>query len=175
MCAGDTSFIRVWDMHKELYKEYPTEANSCITSLTTSDTFTVAGFGDGSLRLFDFRCSFPMHIGDSASSLLSSTSSSSSSYQSSQISSTPTLSSMMGRRQGSLAGNKSSTPFYQHESYVLKVKLHRRNSPKLVSAGVYGGVNVFDLRSMKSDVESMFNREYATALECHPINDLIAV
>lgn len=138
MCAGDTNFIRVWDMNKELYKEYPTEANSGITSMTTSDQYTVAGFGDGSLRLFDFRCS------------------------------TAAVQSTFSRA-------RSMLPFYSHDSYVLKVKLHKRNSPKLVTAATHGGINVFDLRTLRSEVDGLFNRDFVTALECHPANELIAV
>lgn len=141
MCAGDTSFLRVWDMNKELYKEYPTEVNSGITSMTTSDQYTVAGFGDGSLRLFDFRCS------------------------------TAAVQSAFTRA----AASRSMPPFYHHDSYVIKVKLHKRNSPKLVTASICGGINVFDLRTLKSEVDSLFNQEFVTALECHPANELIAV
>lgn len=150
MCAGDTNFIRVWDMNKELYKEYATEANSGITTMTSSDQYTVAGFGDGSLRLFDFRCS---HASVQSMNHL---------QTSSRLTTRPSTSATV-------------KPFYNHDAYVLKVKLHKRNSPKLVSAGIYGGVNVFDLRTLKSDVDSLFNREYVTALQCHPVNELIAV
>lgn len=151
MCAGDTNFIRVWDMNKELYKEYATEANSGITTMTSSDQYTVAGFGDGSLRLFDFRCS-----NASVQSMIN--------HQSAPTSRLT--------RPSTVATVK---PFYNHDAYVLKVKLHKRNSPKLVSAGIYGGINVFDLRTLKSDVDGLFNREYVTALQCHPVNELIAV
>ena len=137
MCGGDTNFIRVWDMNRELYKDYPTEVNSGITSIATSDQYTVAGFGNGSLRLFDFRC--------------------------------PTAS------QSSFVRGRTQPSFYQHESYVLKVKFNKTNTHRLVSAGVYGGINVFDMRTLKSELNAPFNREFITALECHPFSDLIAV
>ena len=154
MCAGDTNFIRVWDMNKELYKEYATEANSGITTMTSSDQYTVAGFGDGSLRLFDFRCS-----NASVQSM---------NHQSVAAAATTS-------RLTRPSTSATVKPFYNHDAYVLKVNLHKRNSPKLVTAGIYGGINVFDMRTLKSDVDSLFNREYVTALQCHPVNELIAV
>jgi regulatory associated protein of mTOR len=55
MCAGDTGHIRVWDMTKELFKDYATQQNSCVSSLSTHENYTVAGFGDGTIKLFDLR------------------------------------------------------------------------------------------------------------------------
>ncbi len=58
MCAAaDTGHIRVWDMTKELYKDYATQQNNscCISCLSTHENYTVAGFGDGTVKLFDLR------------------------------------------------------------------------------------------------------------------------
>lgn len=58
--AGDMDYVRVWDAHRELSQmDIPTQADACVTSLSveedTESTF-VAGFGDGSVRLYDKRC-----------------------------------------------------------------------------------------------------------------------
>ena len=47
LCAGDFKNIRIWNMTKEMHKDYPTDINSCVTSLTANNAFSVAGFGDG--------------------------------------------------------------------------------------------------------------------------------
>ena len=49
LCAGDFRNIRIWNMTKEMHKDYPTDILSCVTSLTANNTFSVAGFGDGIL------------------------------------------------------------------------------------------------------------------------------
>jgi WD40 repeat protein len=61
-CTGDTSFIRIWDMNKEQYKDYSTQVQSCVFSLSASENYTVAGFGDGTVKLFDFRQKNPSTI-----------------------------------------------------------------------------------------------------------------
>lgn len=57
--TGDVRYIRVWDTHKELkIQDITTGAESCVTSIAvdTSDrTLMVAGFGDGTVRLYDKR------------------------------------------------------------------------------------------------------------------------
>ena len=47
LCAGDFRNIRLWDMNKELHKDYPTDVSSCVTSLSSNSSFSIAGFGDG--------------------------------------------------------------------------------------------------------------------------------
>ncbi|PRP73403.1 regulatory-associated protein of mTOR-like [Planoprotostelium fungivorum] len=56
--SGDTNVIRLWDMDKEaLVQDIVTGSDSCVTTLTSnSDTGAViAGFGDGSIRVYDAR------------------------------------------------------------------------------------------------------------------------
>lgn len=168
LCGGDTSSIKVWDMNKELYKEYSTEVNSCITSLTTNENYTIAGFGDGSVRLFDFRCPTPM----SMPSLLESSMNHKSRFTSVSGNMANTSHSSPASSSPSHAHHYKPSLIHQHDAFILKVKLHRN---KLISAGIGGGINVFDMRAMKNDVELPFNKELATALECHPYNELIAV
>lgn len=134
MCAGDTGHIRLWDMSKELYTDYQTHVNSCVSSLSTSDNYTVAGFGDGTVKLFDMRRATPV----------------------------------------SLAGAGASSMIHQHNVFVLKVHIHRA-SHKLVTSSTRGDVNVFDLRNMRTCLKGPINNEMATAVECHPLNELIAV
>lgn len=55
VCAGDASTIRVWDMSKELHRDYVTGASSCVSALSFVDNLAAAGFGDGTVKLFDFR------------------------------------------------------------------------------------------------------------------------
>jgi regulator-associated protein of mTOR len=55
LCAGDTGYIRVWDMSKELYTDYPTQVKSCVSTLSCYDNLALAGFGDGTIKIFDFR------------------------------------------------------------------------------------------------------------------------
>jgi regulator-associated protein of mTOR len=52
ICAGDFRNIRIWDMNKELHKDYPTDVPSCVTSLTSNSNYSVAGFGDGEIFFF---------------------------------------------------------------------------------------------------------------------------
>ena len=162
MCAGDTGHIRVWDMNRELYKDYQTQQNSCVSSLSTCENYTVAGFGDGTIKLFDFRRSNPIHVrndsftGNSSFSIITTSrqqSASSSSYISDKTESIP-----------------------QHKAFVLSVKIHKQTN-KLVTASTSGDVNVFDLRNMQTIYRSPYANkgEMATAVECHPFNELIAM
>jgi regulator-associated protein of mTOR len=162
MCAGDTGHIRVWDMNKELYKDYLTQQNSCVSSLSTHENYTVAGFGDGTIKLFDFRRANPIHLkndsfsGNSSFSILNTSrqlSTSSSSYLSDKTDLIP-----------------------QHKAFVLSVKIHKHTS-KLVTASTSGDINVFDLRNMQTIHKTPHANkgEMATAVECHPFNELIAV
>lgn len=142
LCSGDTKYIRVWDMNKELYKDYSTQAVSCVSSLTTHQNYTVAGFGDGTIKLFDFRIS------------------------NSNVANIQQPMQMNGR--------STSTQIYQHNSLVLKVKIHKP-SMKLITSSTNGDVNLWDLRSLQACLKTSMNNEQATAVECHPVNELIAV
>ena len=42
-------------MSKELYKDYATQVPSCVSSLTTNDKLVYAGFGEGTIKVFDLR------------------------------------------------------------------------------------------------------------------------
>jgi WD40 repeat protein len=126
MCAGDTGHIRAWDMSSELHTDYQTHVSSCVSSLSADGSCAVAGFGDGTVKLFDMRRATPVAL------------------------------------------------VHQHSVFVLKVSVHRP-SHKLVTASARGDVSVFDLRSMRSCVGGPINNEMATAVECHPLNELIAV
>ena len=57
--TGDVRYIRIWDTHKELkIQDIITEAESCVTSIaldTHDRSLMVAGFGDGTVRLYDKR------------------------------------------------------------------------------------------------------------------------
>ncbi len=57
--TGDVRYIRVWDTHKELkIQDVVTGAESCVTSIaldTRDRSLMVAGFGDGTVRLYDKR------------------------------------------------------------------------------------------------------------------------
>ena len=132
LCSGDTGHIRVWDMNKELYKDYSTQAPSCVCSLSTYDNYTVAGFGDGTIKLFDFRLS-----------------------------------------NANVASFRANN-IYQHNSFVLKVKIHKPSN-KLITSSTSGDINLIDLRSFQNVLKSTINNEPATAIECHPVNELIAV
>lgn len=59
LCSGDAKYIRIWDAESEkCIGEIPTEADSCVTSLTgdhQSGIMCIAGFGDGTIRIFDRR------------------------------------------------------------------------------------------------------------------------
>ncbi|GAA5994463.1 ubiquitin-binding TORC1 subunit KOG1 [Rhodotorula paludigena] len=59
LMGGNVKYIRVWDATRELtVQDLPTRANSCLTSLTcdqVAGNIVVAGFGDGSLRVYDRR------------------------------------------------------------------------------------------------------------------------
>ncbi|RNA24151.1 regulatory-associated of mTOR isoform X2, partial [Brachionus plicatilis] len=159
MCAGDTNYIRVWDMNKELYKDYLTELKSCVSSLSCGDSFTIAGFGNGCVKLFDFRSpsgAIGIVHSDSVSSFMAST---------------PVI-----HRTNSMYESKYSysNKLYAHNSFVLKTSVHVQENT-LVSSGVLGDITVYDLRYMKKAIDKSFNNEKASALECHPVNRLIAV
>jgi len=59
LTSGDVGIIRVWDIERELgIQDIPTGSDSCVTTLTHSKTgghLSAAGYGDGSLRFFDYR------------------------------------------------------------------------------------------------------------------------
>lgn len=59
LIGGNTREIRVWDAYREaLHYSILTRANSCISSLTSDQVagfIVAAGFGDGSVRLYDQR------------------------------------------------------------------------------------------------------------------------
>jgi regulator-associated protein of mTOR len=141
LCSGDTKYIRVWDMNKELYKDYLTQAVSCVSSLTTHQNYTVAGFGDGTIKLFDFRMS---------------------------------NSNVANIQPIQMNSRSTNTQIYQHNSLVLKVKIHKP-SMKLITSSTNGDVNLWDLRSLQGCLKTSMNNEQATAVECHPVNELIAV
>ena len=160
MCAGDTNYIRVWDMSKQLYKDYSTGLKSCVSSLSCDGTgCTIAGFGNGFVKLFDFRSP------NAAVALVHSESTGS------FANSTPVI-----HRSSSLFDTRFSyaNDLYTHNSFVLKVVVNSREN-MLVSCGILGDINVYDLRFMKKALSKSFNNEKASALECHPYNKLIAV
>lgn len=57
--SGDVDIIRIWDLEKEMYiQDIKTGSDSCVSCLAScaSGSRTVAaGFGDGTVRLFDYR------------------------------------------------------------------------------------------------------------------------
>ncbi len=130
LCAGDFRNIRIWDMTKELHKDYSTEVSSCVTSLTSNSSFSIAGFGDGVVKLFDFR-----------------------------------------RAPTSINQNPIK---YEHKTMVIKVYL-QKSTNKLISASQAGDVNIIDIRTFKSLNKIPSNPEVATCIECHPVNELIAM
>lgn len=56
--GGDSKYLRVWDAERELkYGDIPLNAESAVKTLSSSpDGLIAAGFKDGSVRLFDKRC-----------------------------------------------------------------------------------------------------------------------
>lgn len=59
LAAGDSRLIRTWDAHRELcIADIPTHASSCTTSISCDSELGhlfVAGFGDGSIGVYDQR------------------------------------------------------------------------------------------------------------------------
>lgn len=59
IAAGDAQHIRIWDAHRELcVADLPTHTHSCATSLACDRTvghLIMAGFGDGSIGVYDQR------------------------------------------------------------------------------------------------------------------------
>lgn len=59
LIGGNTREIRVWDAYRETsHYQIMTRANSCITSLSSDQVagfIVAAGFGDGSVRIYDRR------------------------------------------------------------------------------------------------------------------------
>ncbi|KAK2180495.1 hypothetical protein NP493_440g01008 [Ridgeia piscesae] len=57
--SGDVRTIQVWDAHRELkIQDVATGVDSCVTSLTAGhldQNVVIAGFGDGCVRLYDYR------------------------------------------------------------------------------------------------------------------------
>lgn len=56
--GGDSKYLRIWDAEKELkFGDIPLNADCAVKTLTSSpDGLIAAGFKDGSVRLFDKRC-----------------------------------------------------------------------------------------------------------------------
>jgi len=158
MCAGDTETIRVWDMNKELYKDYPTQQNSCVSCLSTHDNFTVAGFGDGTIKLFDFRRASPVNLRNDSFSFNGS------------------MPLMNTSRQLSSSSYEKFEHIPQHRAYVHSVKIHKP-SYTLVSASILGDFNVYDLRNQQKVFRSQLAKstDETSAFECHPFNQLIAI
>lgn len=158
MCAGDTETIRVWDMNKELYKDYPTQQNSCVSCLSTHDNFTVAGFGDGTIKLFDFRRASPVNLRNDSFSFNGS------------------MPLMNTSRQLSSSSYEKFEHIPQHRAYVHSVKIHKP-SYTLVSASILGDFNVYDLRNQQKVFRSQLAKstDETSAFECHPFNQLIAM
>ena len=159
LCAGDVGQIRAWDMQKELFRDYQTQVGSCVSSLSASDNLVVAGFGDGTIKLYDLRRATPLaSIGgeSSASPIL----------RRQSVYSTPMPSHY----------NYHNHTLHQHQVFVLKVKIHKP-SYKVITSSTLGDVNIFDLRNLSNVLKSSIpnQNEAATAIECHPINELIAM
>ncbi|XP_057193768.1 regulatory-associated protein of mTOR isoform X4 [Triplophysa rosa] len=58
MTSGDVRVIRIWDTEREMkVQDIPTGADSCVTSLSCDPqrSLVAAGFGDGSVRVYDRR------------------------------------------------------------------------------------------------------------------------
>ncbi|ORE04983.1 WD40 repeat-like protein [Rhizopus microsporus var. microsporus] len=59
--GGDSKVIKIWDAHQELpVMDIPTQSLACVTSITSdqvSGNVIVAGFGDGSIGVYDRRLS----------------------------------------------------------------------------------------------------------------------
>ncbi|XP_053210164.1 regulatory-associated protein of mTOR-like isoform X3 [Panonychus citri] len=56
--AGDSKMIRIWDSEKEArLRDLPTGADCSVTSLSSDGSIICAGCQDGTIRLFDERCS----------------------------------------------------------------------------------------------------------------------
>ncbi|KAG1056672.1 hypothetical protein G6F43_001453 [Rhizopus delemar] len=57
--GGDSKVIKVWDAHQELpVMDIPTQSLACVTSITTDQVngnIVIAGFGDGSIGVYDRR------------------------------------------------------------------------------------------------------------------------
>ncbi|EFX77206.1 hypothetical protein DAPPUDRAFT_248021 [Daphnia pulex] len=61
LATGDVRLIRIWDVERELkVSDFPTGSENCVTSVHHNPrdrSLFVAACGDGSVRLFDQRCS----------------------------------------------------------------------------------------------------------------------
>lgn len=59
LMGGNVRYMRVWDATQEtILQDIPTRANSCLTNLTcdqVAGNILVAGFGDGSMKVYDRR------------------------------------------------------------------------------------------------------------------------
>ena len=57
--SGNVKHIRIWDTHKEMKVcDIPTGVDSCVTTLASDmgePALCVAGFGDGSIKMYDRR------------------------------------------------------------------------------------------------------------------------
>ena len=57
--SGNVKHIRIWDTHKEMkVHDMPTGVDSCVTTLVSDGAdpaLCVAGFGDGSIKMYDRR------------------------------------------------------------------------------------------------------------------------
>jgi regulatory associated protein of mTOR len=152
LCAGDTGQIRAWDMNKELFIDHFTHVQSCVSCLTADRNCIIAGFGDGTVKMFDTRMANNNNNNSNNVTSNSNNSGTNINIKSSNIA--------------------QSNVLYQLQSYALKVKLHGN---KLITASTSGDVNILDIRNLKYLLTSPINNEPAFAVECHPINELIAV
>ena len=59
--GGDARIIKVWDVHQEMpVMDIPTQSLGCVTSITSDQVngnIIIAGFGDGSIGVYDRRLS----------------------------------------------------------------------------------------------------------------------
>ena len=63
---------------------------------------------------------------------------------------------------------------YEHNGMILKVYL-QKNTNKLITASQAGDVKIIDIRTFNCLNTLPSHPEIATCIECHPINELIAV
>jgi hypothetical protein len=63
---------------------------------------------------------------------------------------------------------------HQHKAMVVKVYL-QKNTNKLITASQAGDVYIIDMRNFNILQKLPSNPELATCIECHPVNELIAM
>ncbi|CEI97774.1 Putative WD repeat domain-containing protein mip1 (Fragment) [Rhizopus microsporus] len=122
--GGDSKVIKIWDAHQELpVMDIPTQSLACVTSITSdqvSGNVIVAGFGDGSIGVYDRRLSPQERYNKKLKEL------------------------------GIYFYYSLVKKWDEHKAWITNIHLQREGTRELVSGGFEGDIKIWDIRESQS-------------------------